>query len=58
MGLGPLMPIYQARFMRYLDDRGVSQAHDRKVWAFLGDGESRHRRLSKARAQIAARIPR
>jgi pyruvate dehydrogenase E1 component len=39
MGLGPLMAIYQARFMRYLEDRGIIEAHDRKVWAFLGDGE-------------------
>jgi pyruvate dehydrogenase E1 component len=39
MGLGPMMAIYQARFMRYLDSRGISEAKDRKVWAFLGDGE-------------------
>src|SRR5436305_178430 len=39
MGLGPLMSIYQARFMHYLQDRGVIGAGDRKVWAFLGDGE-------------------
>src|SRR5215831_494045 len=39
MGLGPLMAIYQARFMRYLKDRGISDAPDRKVWAFMGDGE-------------------
>ncbi|HEY9085023.1 MAG TPA: pyruvate dehydrogenase (acetyl-transferring), homodimeric type [Candidatus Tyrphobacter sp.] len=39
MGLGPIMSIYQARFMRYLHDRGLIQAGDRKVWAFLGDGE-------------------
>jgi pyruvate dehydrogenase E1 component len=39
MGLGPIMAIYQARFMRYLTDRGVSDASGRKVWAFLGDGE-------------------
>jgi len=39
MGLGPIMAIYQARFMRYLDDRGILEARDRKVWAFLGDGE-------------------
>ncbi len=39
MGLGPLMAIYQARFMRYLDDRGIIDAGDRKVWAFMGDGE-------------------
>ncbi len=39
MGLGPLMAIYQARFMRYLDDRGIVKTGDRKVWAFMGDGE-------------------
>src|SRR5688500_5648761 len=39
MGLGPIMAIYQARFMRYLNDRGIVSAQDRKVWAFLGDGE-------------------
>jgi pyruvate dehydrogenase E1 component len=39
MGLGPIMSIYQARFMHYLQDRGVIDAGDRKVWAFLGDGE-------------------
>ena len=40
MGLGPLMAIYQARFMKYLDDRGVVDPGDRKVWAFIGDGET------------------
>jgi pyruvate dehydrogenase E1 component len=39
MGLGPLMAIYQARFMRYLADRGLSDTEGRKVWALLGDGE-------------------
>ncbi len=39
MGLGPLMAIYQARFMRYMNDRGFLEDTDRKVWAFLGDGE-------------------
>ncbi|MGC3999270.1 MAG: pyruvate dehydrogenase (acetyl-transferring), homodimeric type [Anaeromyxobacter sp.] len=39
MGLGPLMAIYQARFMRYLQDRGHTQTEGRKVWAFTGDGE-------------------
>ncbi len=39
MGLGPLMAIYQARFMRYLHDRGMSNTENRKVWAFCGDGE-------------------
>lgn len=39
MGLGPLMAIYQARFMKYLDDRGFEQKGNRKVWCFCGDGE-------------------
>ncbi len=39
MGLGPIMSIYQARFMRYLHDRGLHDATGRKVWAFVGDGE-------------------
>ncbi|MGI8974129.1 MAG: pyruvate dehydrogenase (acetyl-transferring), homodimeric type [Gaiella sp.] len=39
MGLGPLMAIYQARFMRYLVGRGILEPSDRKVWAFMGDGE-------------------
>jgi pyruvate dehydrogenase E1 component len=39
MGLGPLMAIYQARFMRYLHDRGIVNTEERKVWAFCGDGE-------------------
>jgi len=39
MGLGPLMAIYQARFMRYLHDRGILNTDNRKVWAFMGDGE-------------------
>ncbi|GAB4059617.1 pyruvate dehydrogenase (acetyl-transferring), homodimeric type [Uliginosibacterium sediminicola] len=39
MGLGPLQAIYQARFMKYLDSRGVAKTAGRKVWAFMGDGE-------------------
>jgi pyruvate dehydrogenase E1 component len=39
MGLGPLMAIYQARFMKYLGGRGLANTEDRKVWAFMGDGE-------------------
>ena len=39
MGLGPIMSIYQARFMKYLQDRGIANTQERKVWAFLGDGE-------------------
>ncbi len=40
MGLGPIQAIYQARFMRYMESRGLIEASDRKVWAFLGDGET------------------
>ena len=39
MGLGPLMAIYQARFMRYLENRELIKDTNRKVWAFMGDGE-------------------
>ena len=39
MGLGPIMSIYQARFNRYLEDRGLLEDHGRKVWTFMGDGE-------------------
>ena len=39
MGLGPMMAIYQARFIRYLEHRGLVPPSDRKVWAFCGDGE-------------------
>jgi pyruvate dehydrogenase E1 component len=40
MGLGPLMAIYQARFLKYLHFRGLADTGQRKVWAFLGDGET------------------
>ena len=39
MGLGPIMAIYQARFLKYLDARGLADTENRHVWAFLGDGE-------------------
>ncbi|MET0680873.1 MAG: pyruvate dehydrogenase (acetyl-transferring), homodimeric type, partial [Burkholderiales bacterium] len=39
MGLGPINAIYQARFMRYLENRGILATAGRKVWAFVGDGE-------------------
>jgi pyruvate dehydrogenase E1 component len=39
MGLAPIMAIYQARFMRYLKDRDILDPQNRKVWAFMGDGE-------------------
>ncbi|RPI12225.1 MAG: pyruvate dehydrogenase (acetyl-transferring), homodimeric type, partial [Lysobacterales bacterium] len=40
MGLGPMMAIYQARFQRYMEHRGIVPPSDRKVWCFLGDGET------------------
>ena len=40
MGLGPINAIYQARFMRYLENRGIIPVTPRKIWAFLGDGET------------------
>lgn len=40
MGLGPLSAIYQAQFMKYLEHRGLIAPSDRKVWCFIGDGES------------------
>jgi pyruvate dehydrogenase E1 component len=40
MGLGPLMAIYQARYVKYLENRGLKKPSDQKVWAFLGDGET------------------
>jgi pyruvate dehydrogenase E1 component len=40
MGLGPICSIYQARFTRYLEDRGLKKRSDSKVWAFVGDGET------------------
>jgi pyruvate dehydrogenase E1 component len=39
MGLSPIMAIYQARFSRYLEDRGLLEKSNQKVWAMLGDGE-------------------
>ena len=40
MGLGPIMAIYQARFLKYLHNRGLADTSGRKVWMFLGDGET------------------
>ena len=40
MGLGPITAIYQARFLKYLHNRGIADTADRKVWCFLGDGET------------------
>ncbi|MGC9221571.1 MAG: pyruvate dehydrogenase (acetyl-transferring), homodimeric type [Solirubrobacteraceae bacterium] len=39
LGIGPITSAYQARFMQYLHNRGIAELEDRKVWAFLGDGE-------------------
>ena len=39
MGLGPIMAIYQARFLKYLINRGLVKDEGRKIWVFLGDGE-------------------
>lgn len=39
MGLGPIMAIYQARFNKYMEDRGIADTSNKRVWAFLGDGE-------------------
>src|SRR5215467_11772516 len=39
MGLGPIMAIYHARFLHYLNDRGIKDTTQQRVWAFLGDGE-------------------
>jgi pyruvate dehydrogenase E1 component len=39
MGIGPINAIYQARFNRYLHNRGIKDTSDQRVWAFLGDGE-------------------
>jgi pyruvate dehydrogenase E1 component len=41
MGLSPIMAIYQARFNRYLENRGLIKPSDQKIWAFIGDGETR-----------------
>jgi pyruvate dehydrogenase E1 component len=40
MGLGPITSIYQARFMKYLENRGIAKTNNRKVWCFIGDGET------------------
>src|ERR1035441_285425 len=53
MGLGPINAIYQARFMHYLEHRGLLPRTDRKVWAFLGDGEMDEPE-SRGALQIAA----
>src|SRR5439155_13854815 len=40
MGLGPIMAVYHARFLKYLEHRGIKDTSGQKVWCFMGDGES------------------
>ncbi|OJW90349.1 MAG: pyruvate dehydrogenase (acetyl-transferring), homodimeric type [Alicycliphilus sp. 69-12] len=54
MGLGPMMAIYQARFLKYLHARGIAKTDNRKVWVFLGDGEMDEPE-SKGAISLAAR---
>src|SRR5574344_1578727 len=54
MGLGPLMAIYQARFLKYLHARGIANTENRKVWVFCGDGEMDEPE-SKGAISLAAR---
>ena len=54
MGLGPMMAIYQARFLKYLHARGIADTANRKVWVFLGDGEMDEPE-SKGAISLAAR---
>ena len=55
LGIGPITSIYQARFMKYLQARGLAQTDGRKVWAFLGDGEMDE---PESMGAIGARRPR
>ena len=55
MGLGPLNAIYQARFMRYLEHRGLIQPTPRKVWAFIGDGETDEPEAMGSQLTLASR---
>src|SRR5689334_12343590 len=55
MGLGPLNAIYQARFMRYLENRGLIKPTPRKVWAFVGDGETDEPEVLGSQLTLAAR---
>jgi pyruvate dehydrogenase E1 component len=55
MGLGPLNAIYQARFMRYLEHRGIIPETPRKVWAFVGDGETDEPETLGAQLTLASR---
>jgi pyruvate dehydrogenase E1 component len=55
MGLGPLNAIYQARFMRYLEHRGIIPETPRKIWAFVGDGETDEPETLGAQLTLASR---
>jgi pyruvate dehydrogenase E1 component len=55
MGLGPLNAIYQARFMRYLEHRGIIPETPRKIWAFLGDGETDEPEVLGSQLTLASR---
>ena len=55
MGLGPLNAIYQARFMRYLEHRGIIPGTSRKIWAFIGDGETDEPEALGAQLTLASR---
>src|SRR5262245_26351927 len=55
MGLGPLNAIYQARFMRYLEHRGIIPETPRKIWAFVGDGETDEPEALGAQLTLASR---
>lgn len=55
MGLGPLNAVYQARFMRYLEHRGIIPETPRKVWAFIGDGETDEPEAMGSQLTLASR---
>jgi pyruvate dehydrogenase E1 component len=55
MGLGPLNAVYQARFMRYLENRGIIPETPRKVWAFVGDGETDEPEAMGSQLTLASR---
>ncbi len=55
MGLGPLNAIYQARFMRYLENRELIPASPRKIWAFIGDGETDEPEAMGSQLTLASR---
>jgi len=55
MGLGPLNAIYQARFMRYLENRGIIPQTQRKIWAFIGDGETDEPEAMGSQLTLASR---